>query len=349
MARRVHLHIGAPKSGTTYLQTILWGNRDLLREAGVLVPGRGLVDYNRAAVAMRVERQGDGLPVRTWRAMLEEVHAFDGDAVLSGEWFCRAPAHLVGRTIEQLAPAEVSVVFSARAFVSQVPAAWQESLKRGNPVSLDDFVDRLWQLQRRWSWANLDARVVLERWTPHVPVERIAVVTVPRDRREPDALLTRFSEALSFPREGLVLGEAARNESLSVESAELLRKVAPRVQEVIDFSDRPWADEYRWMRRYLAHELFVPQEGHRIALRRKDVSRLRRRSQEVADWARTSGVRVVGDLDDLVEVGNPEHSLHPSKVDAAAQLERAVPVIAQLLHDLRATTLAAEDERKERA
>ena len=30
MAARVFLHVGLPKTATTYLQTILWGNRELL-------------------------------------------------------------------------------------------------------------------------------------------------------------------------------------------------------------------------------------------------------------------------------------------------------------------------------
>ena len=40
MAERVFLHIGGPKCGTTYLQTVLWSNKPRLAEAGVLRPGR---------------------------------------------------------------------------------------------------------------------------------------------------------------------------------------------------------------------------------------------------------------------------------------------------------------------
>ena len=35
----IYLHIGAPKTGTTYLQDMLWANKDVLERAGVLVPG----------------------------------------------------------------------------------------------------------------------------------------------------------------------------------------------------------------------------------------------------------------------------------------------------------------------
>lgn len=342
MARRVFLHIGAPKSGTTYLQTVLWRNRGRLRRRGVLVPGKGLGDYNRAAVAMRVEHQGDGGPARAWRAMLEQVHAHDGDVVMSGEWFCRVPAHLVGRAVGQLAPAEVRVVYSARSFVPQVTAAWQETLKLGNPAPLDDFVDGLADDPARWSWWTLDPRAVLDRWLPEVPAGRTTVVTVPLSRSDPDLLLRRFATAFDLDVAGLDTSRATPNESLSVEAAEVLRQVAPLVKELVDFSEAPWTDEYRWLRRYLSHDLLVPAQGHRIALREHHVDRLRDRSVLVARWLEDRGVGVVGDLADLTGGANPVGSLHPDHVDPADQLALALPVMASLVRDVRAATLDAE-------
>jgi superfamily II DNA helicase RecQ len=39
VAKRVFIHLGLPKTATTYLQTIVWGSRDRLRADGVLLPG----------------------------------------------------------------------------------------------------------------------------------------------------------------------------------------------------------------------------------------------------------------------------------------------------------------------
>ncbi|MBA2774812.1 MAG: hypothetical protein H0U36_12330, partial [Nocardioidaceae bacterium] len=36
--KRVFFHIGAPKTGTTYLQNVLFQNRPALKAAGVLYP-----------------------------------------------------------------------------------------------------------------------------------------------------------------------------------------------------------------------------------------------------------------------------------------------------------------------
>ena len=76
MAARVFLHVGAPKSGTTFLQTVLWDNRKRLADNGVLVPGRTLFDFNRAATAVRkvdARHKGANSPGATWRRMLAET------------------------------------------------------------------------------------------------------------------------------------------------------------------------------------------------------------------------------------------------------------------------------------
>ena len=39
MAERVYLHIGLPKTATTYLQRILWAHEDQMRGEGLLLPG----------------------------------------------------------------------------------------------------------------------------------------------------------------------------------------------------------------------------------------------------------------------------------------------------------------------
>ena len=39
MARRVFLHVGTAKSGTSFLQDLWWRHRDELRGRGLLLPG----------------------------------------------------------------------------------------------------------------------------------------------------------------------------------------------------------------------------------------------------------------------------------------------------------------------
>ena len=70
MPQQVFIHIGAPKSGTTYLQSVIWANKERLAERGVLVPGSVRFDHNRIAQCVRGANPG-AKALETWdRAVL---------------------------------------------------------------------------------------------------------------------------------------------------------------------------------------------------------------------------------------------------------------------------------------
>lgn len=57
MARTVFIHVGAPKTGTTYLQDTLWANRETLSNDGVLIPGGRRFAAFHASQAIREVRR----------------------------------------------------------------------------------------------------------------------------------------------------------------------------------------------------------------------------------------------------------------------------------------------------
>src|SRR3954464_13914523 len=58
----VFLHIGEPKSGTTFVQQVMWSNRDQLARQGVLLPGAHAQDHFRANQDLREAPQPDDDP-----------------------------------------------------------------------------------------------------------------------------------------------------------------------------------------------------------------------------------------------------------------------------------------------
>ena len=356
MASRVVLHVGAPKSGTTYLQSILFASADRLAGHGVMIPGKGVGDYARAARAVRNRKQGNGPAMQTWRAMLEQVRDHDGLAVLSGEWFCLTPADLVPRLLDQVADLggadEVHVVHTTRALEAVVPAAWQETLKLGETWSLGEFTESLADDDaERWSWWALQADRVLARWSPPVPAERTHVVTVPQTRDDPESLLRRFAGACGFDPAWCDTGAVQPNESLGVEAAELMRRLAPALEARIDFDAAHWTDRYRWLRRYLGHELLVPQPGSRIAMDPEAAAQVAARSDAMATALGEAGYDIIGALDDLRTpapgadgAAAPSGRRHPGEVTDADLLDVAVPLMADLLARLRSEVLDFEEQ-----
>ena len=80
--QRVVLHVGLPKTGTTYLQAVLAHHRDALREAGVLYPFVRPQAMFLGAVEVRGSREKFGLTAEdvagTWQALCDRVLSHAG-------------------------------------------------------------------------------------------------------------------------------------------------------------------------------------------------------------------------------------------------------------------------------
>ena len=122
MTNRMFLHIGAFKTGTSYLQGVLAENAAELRTAGVLVADRS------APVHDAVDFQGHGpehlQEVRgSWAAFVESAASFPGRAaVLSHEYLSLQGPRRVDKLIASLADLEPHVVLTVRDAASVLPA-----------------------------------------------------------------------------------------------------------------------------------------------------------------------------------------------------------------------------------
>ena len=142
MARRVFFHIGVPKSGTTYLQRVLWNHKERLADEGVQLPGTGYVDHRWGSL---VVREDDRLRYRrssargSWDRIVADVAAWRETSLISHEFYGGASHVQARRAVEQLAPAEVHLVVTARNPLHVLGSAWQEMVKYGNTTPLDEF------------------------------------------------------------------------------------------------------------------------------------------------------------------------------------------------------------------
>ena len=334
MARRVFLHIGLPKTGTSYLQTILWSHRPQLREAGLLVPGRERRDHLWASLVVRedrsVRRRGPRAP-GSWDVLRREVAGWAGDAVVSHEFFCSASADQAARTVAALAPAQVHVVVTARDPLSLFTSSWQESLKNKATTPLEEYGRTVSDDPRVvWDWRALDLGLVLERWGGAVPPERVHVVTPPPTEAPRGELWTRFCGVLGIDPEVADPSAGFGNTSLGVVEAEVLRRVNERL---VGF-DRA-LDRGVWIRSFLADERLVPRGGDRFWPDAEQQEDCRRRALAAADLVRQRGFHVVGDLGSLLVPDQLPPRRHPSSVTDSEVAGVAVDLVAQLLGDVR--------------
>ncbi|THJ05295.1 hypothetical protein E7Z54_07340, partial [Nocardioides sp.] len=230
MTRTLYLHVGAPKSGTTYVQRILDGNRRRLKDAGVLVVGRHQADRVQAALQVREDPRWSKLPENRkdmWGRLVAEIRAWNGPtAILSYELFSAASAEQAERALADLAGIDVHVVITSRDLARSVPSAWQERLKFGLTVPLEAWEPPPPHARRsEWGWRTTDPAEVADRWGRTLPADHVHLVTVPRSAADPSELWRRFAGACGVGEVAIDVQVPRVNESLGAVGAELLRRV----------------------------------------------------------------------------------------------------------------------------
>jgi hypothetical protein len=232
---RVVLHVGLPKTGTTYLQALLAGHRDALREAGALYPFVRSQAMFLGAVEVRGSREKFGLAesevAGTWAALCERARSYDGVTVISHEILGGAEPEEIAAALVPLAGLTVDVVLTARDLGRQATAHWQEEVKLGDVRSFADFEREQYRADvprgpRPHFWHAQDRAAALARWATAVPAERVHLVTAPPPGAPAATLWERFAEACGIPA-GLVdpASVPPANPSLTIEAIALVRAV----------------------------------------------------------------------------------------------------------------------------
>ncbi|MDO8148000.1 hypothetical protein Q6350_06105 [Isoptericola sp. b515] len=339
--RRTTLHLGAPKTGTTFLQTVLFANKERLAGHGVLLPGQRANDHALAAIGMREGESSRHHAV--WQDALAEMDRWDGPAILSNEWFPMADSARTAETLERLQQGrELHLVMTVRDLVDQVPAAWQETLKLGDSTQIDEFAVKMERPDFRWGWSILDPAEVLDRWAPGIPPERVHLVTVPPRGAPPGTLWSRFASACGIEPDWCSTDVEFARESLSVEAARLLQLAGPRLLEAIDAEPPNWNGPRRWIQKHLAHGMLLKRRGGRITMSPETIAAVRERSERSVERLRAAGYTVHGDYADLVSSRLPESAVHPDAVPDSEVLDLALDLVAaQLRHTRRTANKAA--------
>ncbi|HYG93748.1 MAG TPA: hypothetical protein VD859_09180 [Nocardioides sp.] len=316
-ATRIYLHIGAPSTGTTYLQRLMIANKERLAESGVLFPGARWEDVVRAVrdvmgtaehdPRLRAEAQGK------WAELSGEMLSYDGRAVvLSMEFLCFAEPDVAARVVESLADAEVHVVLTVRDTSSVIRSQWQTSCRNGSKVPLQRL---LWGLRTTLNSEeppdNRPVRMVtralgiprmLETWTPLVGPKRMHVITVPRGSDDPDLLWKRFASVVGV-KPGVATEKAVHsNTSLGLPSSELLRMVNIALGDIHRIEYR------RVVKTALARDILgeLAVNEPKVALNRPGRNMSARWNERVRDAITASGSHLVGSLDDLPTERAPE-------------------------------------------
>jgi len=259
-------------------------------------------------------------PARTpgsWDSLTQEINAHPGTAVISMEYLVMARQRAIGIIKESFGAAEIRIVIGVRDLGRTVPAMWQEAVKNRSTLSFGEYVEGIRQRAENGVrfWRQQNAGVIADRWAEHLGPDRVYVVTLPPPKAPGEVLWERFSEVAGIRPESSWDEAPRTNESLGAASALVMRQLNERTQ---DLSVKGYKRRVKAVGKHL-----LPEHRHeedRIGFQvpgwlRDEADQIRRRIS-------SSGVHVVGDLDELTPLDVP--GADPDRVDAAAQLDAAL-------------------------
>jgi hypothetical protein len=335
MTGKVFVHVGPPKTGSTYLQQVIDLNAAVFAERGICVPDRGARSHVMAALDVLGKWSAEQAGARgRWKGLVDELAAWSGPAaVVTCELLADANTRTVDRVVSSLEPAEVHVVYMARDLSRLVPGMWQTLMRNTIDVPWGTYLASVRgdaRAPRRFGrrfWRQMDPRFALARWERRVPREHIHVVTVPPSGGEASLLWSRFCEVIGMDPEECSLDVRRSNESLGSAEADLLRRINAKVAGRI-----PRTEYDRWVKRFVARRVLENRDGvRRIALPEQEHSWVRPRAEEICEFLETHGYDLVGDTRDLLPAPVPDSARAPDDVDVEEVLDAAVDVIAGLV------------------
>ncbi|GAA1736673.1 hypothetical protein GCM10009809_34870 [Isoptericola hypogeus] len=329
--------MGAPKSGTTYLQSRLYANRRALRRHDVSYPAGRLGDpraqYWAALEATAADHGVDQRRVRgAWARLVRGIRRTSGDVVVSHEVLAAATPQQADRVLADLAStgAEVHLVLTARDLARELTSGWQETLKFGSKASFATYLANA-RDGRSAFMEGFDPVRVLTTWGARLPAERIHVVTAPPAGGPPDLLWLRFLDAVGV-RPSWAPREASRaNESVGVAEAQLLRRLNHRLGD----GARRGGEYSLLVDGIVVGEALAPRASARITLGPEDHPWVAARSDEWIRWLREREVQVHGDLDDLRPAPPDPGWTDPDAPVPRQVADAAVDVMETLLEEVR--------------
>ena len=333
----IFLHIGEPKTGTTFLQQVMWRNRGELAAQGVALPGHHPQDHYRASQDLRSIAKLAADPVGDWTGewdiLASQARQAPGVTVISHELFSAADADQADRAVRSLQPADVHIVLTLRDMATLLPAEWQETVKHRNSLNwedwLEDVIDRESVSEDRrqwWFWRVHDTMAILNIWSRLLPPGNVHVITTDPRGSSTDVLWQRFAGLLGVDPASVDLSRARPNTSLGLPEIEFMRRLNQALPDEV-----PDWFYMRNVKETLAHRTLAarPRDGRLVLPTSRDTW-VKEQAQVLAEGLRGSGCDIIGDLSELdpppvteppsSPAGQPPDQILDAAIDAAAAL-----------------------------
>lgn len=237
MSGRVVLHIGAMKTGTSFIQSMFLLHRDEFAAAGVEFVGTFHDQLHAVQHALRAGKAKQKL--RPWRHLVGAASEHSTN-VVSMEFLSFARGAQVSDFLRPLRGREVDVVLTVRDQQQVLSSQWQTYVRNRGTAGWDQYLRDVCAPHRavRPSGAYLsfhraqDLSRIIADWAGQPAVSRFTVATVPSRGVPREELWLRFCRAADITLPAVSYDLVKDNVSIGYASCDVLRRLNTHLVEL---------------------------------------------------------------------------------------------------------------------
>ena len=323
--KRLVIHPGFHKSGTTALQESFALNRELLRENGILYPHIGTKAHHRIAWALTQrpwgwnKRGGERTSPKHWDRMVSRIKSANEETVfLSSEFFSELDGEKIRKIRSDIKGREIEILFTLRPLAKLLPSSYQQYLKYGIKAEYDEWLHSVLDNPGESKisptfWRRHSHGKNIAKWADIFGKRNVTVLIV--NEAEPTFLFDEINKFLRLPGGTINAAPSGSNRSLTMEEISLLLEINREFPK-----ERVW-DEYEvFIRAGYIRELtdHVPPAADKARLLTPSwaVSKANDLGREIKGEIEHLGVKVIGDIESLGNATVPTgESSYPDSID----------------------------------
>jgi len=306
--KRLIIHPGFHKSGTTALQESFALNRPLLREKGIFYPPIGSKAHHRVAWALTQRpwgwnrRGGERTPEKYWDRMAGRINSAKEETVLlSSEFFSEIDGERIRKIRSDIKGRDIQILFTLRPLTKLLPSSYQQYLKYGITIEYEDWLHAILDKPGESKvsptfWKRHSHGKVVARWVDIFGKSNVTLLIV--NEAQPTFLFDEINKFLNLPAGTINAAPSGSNRSLTMEEISLLLELNRQFPK-----ERVW-DEYEvfiragYIRNLTDHVPAVADKA-RLLTPQWAVDKANELGEVIQRELLNTGVKIIGDVDSL--------------------------------------------------
>lgn len=323
MARRLIVHAGFHKTGTTALQSSLFAVRDQLSKVGFEYPVIGGKAHHKAIYSLMErgwgweDRGGNPHNPKKWPELLKKVRKARDTAIISSEFLCELDDEQVAKFKSDLAMEKTTIYFTLRPLLKIVPSAYQQHLKIGIRSDYEKWLHSILDQPGISTitpsfWVRHQHAKVLSRWIQLYGKENVKLVIV--DESDPNFMYETFNREWGISSLLVPQQDKDSNRSLTLDEVALLRRV-----NRIYPKKRSWHDYETFIRqgafKYLTNKVQPGPEEARLLTPEWAVKKIQEISSSSVAEIKNLGIEILGEINSFESAKIPiGQSVEPDSI-----------------------------------